>query len=43
MVGKNATSLCSKTISTLAFDPNEIETCLAPQNDQQHQNFVKAI
>ena len=28
---------------TVAFDPIEIWTCLAPQNDHQHLSFVKYI
>ena len=27
----------------VAYDPIEIQTCLAPQNDNQHPSFVKYI
>ena len=28
-------------IYVVSFDPTKIQTCLAPQNDYQHLNFVK--
>jgi hypothetical protein len=27
--------------NVIAFDPIKIQTCLAPQNDNQHLSFVK--
>ena len=27
----------------VAFDPIDIQTCLEPQNDRQHQSFVKDV